>query len=336
MRPNFKIGAAIASASALVAVGGIAVAGAADPGLEAKIDSAESEASLISQRISSQSAQISELEAEAAAAAAREAELQSQLRDATARSSELSDDLLAAERELEVVRARYDRSVGVLADRLVAIYKSPDPDLLAVILEASDYAEIQSRAEYVEALTDADQQIAERVTTLREEVDGRYEEISGIKDGIDQQSRRLDEAQQQIAAEHAAAAQRADEIAAARADAEGALAELQQQISGWELEVRKAAAAEISEGGDEAFLGGPYSDPDLHRDVRVRRQLRRAEPLERRRRRVPDHPVHLARLRRPGPPARGLQGRAGPHRGDHLARGRPRRLVLRMSVPSRA
>ena len=261
MRPNFKIGAVIASAIALVAVGGIAVAGAADPGLEAKIDSAESEASLISQRISSQSAQISGLEAEAAAAAAREVELQSQLRDATARSTELSDDLLAAERELEVVRARYDRSVGVLADRLVAIYKSPDPDLLAVILEASDYAEIQSRAEYVEALTDADQQIAERVTTLREEVDSRYEEISGIKEGIDEQSRRLDEAQQQIAAEHAAAAQRADEIAAARADAEGALAELQQQISGWELEVRRAAAAEISEGGGEAFLGGPYSIP---------------------------------------------------------------------------
>ena len=261
MRPNFKIGAAIASAIALVAVGGIAVAGAADTGLEAKIDSAESEASLISQRISSQSAQISELEDEATAAAAREAELQSQLRDATARSSELSDDLLAAERELEVVRARYYRSVGVLADRLVAIYKSPDPDLLAVILEASDYAEIQSRAEYVEALTDADQQIAERVTTLREEVDGRCEEISGIKEGIDQQRRRLDEAQQQIAAEHAAAAQRADEIAAARAAAEGALAELQQQISGWELEVRKAAAAEISAGGGEAFLGGPYSIP---------------------------------------------------------------------------
>ena len=261
MRPNFKIGAAIASAIALVAVGGIAVAGAADTGLEAKIDSAESEASLISQRISSQSAQISELEDEATAAAAREAELQSQLRDATARSSELSDDLLAAERELEVVRARYYRSVGVLADRLVAIYKSPDPDLLAVILEASDYAEIQSRAEYVEALTDADQQIAERVTTLREEVDGRCEEISGIKEGIDQQRRRLDEAQQQIAAEHAAAAQRADEIAAARAGAEGALAELQQQISGWELEVRKAAAAEISAGGGEAFLGGPYSIP---------------------------------------------------------------------------
>ncbi len=261
MRPNFKIGAVIASAIALVAVGGIAVAGAADPGLEAKIDSAESEASLISQRISSQSAEISELEAEAAAAAAREAELESQLRDATARSSELSDDLVAAERELEAVRARYDRSVGVLADRLVAIYKSPDPDLLAVILEASDYAEIQSRAEYVEALTDADQQIAERVAALREEVDGRYEEISGLKEGIDEQSRTLDDAKRQIAAERAASAQRAEEIAAVRADAEGALAELRQQISGWELEVRKAAAAEISEGGGEAFLGGPYSIP---------------------------------------------------------------------------
>ncbi|MDP9187762.1 MAG: transglycosylase family protein [Actinomycetota bacterium] len=261
MRPNFKLGISLAAGIAVLALGGIAAAGAAKPGLEAQIASAESEASLISQRISSQSARLGELEAEAAEAVAREQELRAQLRDATARSTELNGELVGAERELEDVRARYDRSVGVLGDRLVAIYKAPEPDLLAVILEAQDYEEVQGRAEYLEALTDADERTAERVAALHDEVDARYEEITGIKDGIDEQSGRLERSRAGIAAESARSQQRAAEMSDARADARAALADLQERISGWELEVRRQAAEEIEAGGGEAFLGGPYSIP---------------------------------------------------------------------------
>ena len=52
----------------------------------------------------------------------------------------------------------------------------------------------------------------------------------------------------------------AEELSAAKDEAESALGELQEKISGWELEVRKQAAAEIG-GAGEAFLGGPYSIP---------------------------------------------------------------------------
>lgn len=261
MRPNFRLTLAACAAAGGIAAGGIAVATAEKPGLQSRIDSATSEANLISQRISSQSARISELQAEEAAATARESELQAQLRDATARSSELNDELLAAKKELEAVRARYDRSVGVLSKRLVAIYKTPEPDLLGVVLEAEDFNELQGRTEYLEALTDADERIAGRVATLREQVDGRYEGIAGIKDGIDAQARRLGDARDRIASERAAAGRRASEIAAAKSDGEAALADLRQRISGWELEVRKQAAKEIEEGGGEEFLGGPYSIP---------------------------------------------------------------------------
>lgn len=261
MRPNFKLATAISFSLAALAAGGIAAAGAADPDLEAKLSSARSEASLISQRIASQGARIAGLEAEAAAAASREAELRAELREATARSSELNDELLATERELEEVRARYDRALGVLSDRLVAIYKSPDPDLIGIVLEAADYDELHARASYLEALTDADARIAERVTALHDAVDDRHEQIAEVKDAIDEQSRRLESARAEIAAERAEAERRAAEVAAARSEARAALADLRQRISGWELEVRKQAAEEISGGGGEAFLGGPYAIP---------------------------------------------------------------------------
>ena len=262
MRSNFKLTLAVAACASGLAAGGIAAATAEEPGLQSRIDSAEDEASLISERISSQGARISELEAEAAAAAEREASLLDQLEDATIRSTELGEQLVRAERELEAVRARYDRAVGVLSERLVAIYKTPEPDLLGVVLEADDFNELQGRTEYIEALTDADARIAGRVAALHDEVDARYTEIDDLKTGIDEQRMRLGDARDEIAAEQAAAKSRAGELAAAKADAESALADLREKISGWELEVRKQAAEEIAAGGGEgAYLGGPYSIP---------------------------------------------------------------------------
>ena len=123
----------IGIAAAMAAVGALTVgslAGAAPSETEQKLESARDEAQLITDRINSKSAEIAELEQRAADAAAREQELLAQLRESTARSTALNDDLLAAERELEAVRARYKRSVGVLADRLVEIYKGSDVDYL--------------------------------------------------------------------------------------------------------------------------------------------------------------------------------------------------------------
>jgi septal ring factor EnvC (AmiA/AmiB activator) len=261
VRIQLKIGIAAALALCTAAISGIALAGAADPDLKTKIDSARDEASLISNRITTQSSRIAELEARAAEAAQRERELQAQLEEATARSSALSDQLIAAEAELEAVRARYKRAVELLAEHLVAIYKEPEPDYLAVVLESEDFDDLQTRSEYLEHLTEQDERIADRVSDLHEEVDARYEEIAGLKADIDEQAQQLEGARAEIAAARTQAERDAAEIDAARAEAQAALGELQERISGWELEVRKQAAAEISEGGGEAFLGGPYAIP---------------------------------------------------------------------------
>jgi septal ring factor EnvC (AmiA/AmiB activator) len=163
--PKLRIGIALAVTATAVALYG-SLAGAADPDLEQRIDSASSEAELIAQRISTQSARIDDLRARASEAAAREAELRAELRENSIRSRELSDDLVAAERELEAVKARYDRALEVLSGRLVAIYKGDQPDLLTVLLDADGYEELTARAEYLEALTEADDRLADRVAAL--------------------------------------------------------------------------------------------------------------------------------------------------------------------------
>jgi hypothetical protein len=178
----------------------------------------------------------------------------------TIHSEELGADLVAAERDLEAVRARYDRALGILSGRLVAIYKGVEPDPLTVLLDADGYDDLTTRSEYLEALTDADERLAERVAALRDEVEASYERIAAIKAELDRRGRELETARAEMERARAEAASSAEEIAEAKAAAESALGELREKISGWELEVRKQAAAEISEG-DPEFLGGPYSIP---------------------------------------------------------------------------
>jgi len=256
---RLRIPIAVAVAATGVALCG-SLAGAADPDLEQRIDSASSEAELIAQRISTQSARIAELRERAADAEARESELRSELRENTVRSNELSEDLLATRRELEVVRARYDRALGILSGRLVAIYKGTEPDPLTVLLDADGYEDLTTRSEYLEALTDADERLADRVEALHAEVEASVERITAIKAELDQRARELEAARAEMERVRAEAASSAEEVADAKAEAASALGELREKISGWELEVRKQAAEEISEA-DPEFLGGPYAIP---------------------------------------------------------------------------
>ena len=75
----------------------------------------------------------------------------------------------------------------------------------------------------------------------------------------------------------------------------------------------------------------PLLDPRLHRDVRVRRQLRRPQPFIGRRRRLPDPPLDLGALRRPGRAPERSQGRTRQDRRRNLGRLRPKCLGLRLS-----
>ncbi len=257
-----QIGAAAVLAVACALLSGViglgSLAGAAPTETEQKLESARDEAQLITQRINSKSAEIAERSSAPPTPRPASRSCSGELRESTARSTALNDDLLAAEKELEAARARYKRTVGILAGRLVEIYKGADVDYISVVLGSESYDDLQARADYLEALTDADERLAERVDGLRDEVAAGYQRIADLKESIDEEARRLEAARKEIESVRAAARARAAEVADARAAEQAALGELQDRISGWELEIRQEAAEELGEG---AYLGGPYSIP---------------------------------------------------------------------------
>ena len=62
--------------------------------------------------------------------------------------------------------------MGVLRDRLVAIYEAGSPDIVNAILESEDFAEMSAQTEYLNRIQAYDDAVVERVKTLRDEVTG--------------------------------------------------------------------------------------------------------------------------------------------------------------------
>ena len=239
---------------ALAAVAGAGFAGAADPSLDTRIDSAQSDADQLEQRVDTQAAQIADLEQWAREAGAREMELTAEIERTADRSRELAGELTATEEKLEAVQARYKQAIESLSNRLVEIYKGTTPDYLMVLLDADGYDELSTRAQYLDALHDADARLAGQVADLHDEVKADYEAIAGLKAEIDDQARQLEASRSELASTRAESEQRAGEIADAKAATASDLAAVEARVAELFAEQQQASAGPV-------YSGGPYAIP---------------------------------------------------------------------------
>jgi murein DD-endopeptidase MepM/ murein hydrolase activator NlpD len=174
-----SLGAALACAVAISPVGG---AGAQD--LQSELDSKRSELEqkkaqqgVLTTEISHYSDRIDQLSGEVATLRNREAIVQAELDRVEAR-------LRREKNRLEVLRDRLGRSLGVLRSRLVAIYKSDEPDALTVILNSDGFDDLLDRYEYLRRIEEQDASIVNRVRDLRDETEDTVTRIKGARDEI--------------------------------------------------------------------------------------------------------------------------------------------------------
>jgi septal ring factor EnvC (AmiA/AmiB activator) len=249
-----------ACALVIAAAAGVGLAGAKDPSLENKIDAARSDANQLSGKIGDQTARIASLTQQAHAAGARAMVLNAQVQDAQARSDQLAKQLDVAERELDRLRAEYAAAVKVLDERLVSIYETDAPDAVTVLLDSNGFDDLSTRADYLQALHDADLRIADRVASLRDQMASHAHRVADLKQQSDAQAQQLSAAEASFKASEQAANQGAAAVAEARAGTQADLSEAQGQVA--ELEAEQAAQQQSSgSAGAPAYLGGPYSIP---------------------------------------------------------------------------
>ncbi len=189
--------AALVSALAI----GVAQSGAAGiEQLRAQIADARDEAQALAQQIDSATAALAAAQERAIAAAREEARLTAVLARGREREARLEASLGLAIEELAATRARFGRSQDALADRLVAIYRSPMPDATSLMLEADDFDDLATRSEYLSRIEDADASLVSRVRTMRAQVAAHLVEVEAAEQRTQAFNERVLSARDEIAA----------------------------------------------------------------------------------------------------------------------------------------
>jgi peptidoglycan DL-endopeptidase CwlO len=242
---------------AALAIGGQAAAPAQDlhsqlQQKKAKLSHARAREGVLSSTIRHENERLQQLEGQVASLRNEIAVARVQLRRVEA---ELARDRI----HLKVLRQRLHRSLGVLSERLVSIYKSDQPDALTVILNAHGFDDLATRYDYLKRIERQDATLVDRVRGLRNEARATVRRVKGERDRIAARKIELHRTEQALAARQsqlaAAQAQHQNTLSDVKQNAqvlEGSVADIQQKIA---AQIAAAQAAQATTSAPTAPAG---------------------------------------------------------------------------------
>lgn len=220
-RPLLLSAAVLLAALCLLALG---EAQAPARSLQEKLQSAEGKLAHVRKSQSSLSATIAEqnraidsMIGEVSVLRQRQAAVEAELSAKQAELDRATAKLAADQQRLELVRARLQRALGVLRERLVAIYESGSPDVLNVVLESASWSQMSARADYLNQVQEYDNSVAGRVKALRDQARAAVERMTAVRLQIRQARDAIAAKEREVASAKAAAEARFAELKTAQA-----------------------------------------------------------------------------------------------------------------------
>lgn len=271
-RPLLLSAAVLLAALCLLALG---EAQAPARSLQEKLQSAEGKLAHVRKSQSSLSATIAEqnraidsMIGEVSVLRRRQAAVEAELSAKQAELDRATAKLAADQQRLELVRARLQRALEVLRERLVAIYESGSPDMLNVVLESASWSQMSARADYLNQVQEYDNSVAGRVKALRDQARAAVERMTAVRLQIKQARDAIAAKEREVASAKAAAEARFAELKTAQAARRRTLESLESreqalsdnlasitsQIAGAGGEVPSSAPAPLTAGESAHYI----------------------------------------------------------------------------------
>jgi murein DD-endopeptidase MepM/ murein hydrolase activator NlpD len=157
---------------------------------------------------------------------------------------------------LVVLRARLQRALVELGDRLVAIYEAGSPDLVSVLLSADGFDDLVQRSAYLEAIQDQNETVVDRVRDLRDQTARLVEKLRETKETIEEARDAIAAEEAKIESARAGIEAQQGELEAVRGERQAVLDEVNSQhdhLEGIEQELSDKIQQQIA----EATMGVP-------------------------------------------------------------------------------
>jgi murein DD-endopeptidase MepM/ murein hydrolase activator NlpD len=201
--PALNLFAAILCVAIFVVLAALSARPASAQDLQSRLDAKQSalqsqkdKQSVLSTELDRYNDRVDQLAGEVAVLRNREAIVQRQLDRVVRR--------LRTERQrLDLLRHQLRRSLNVLRNRLVQIYRGGTPDVLTVVLESNGFDDLISRYEYLRRIQAQDSDIVGRVRTLRNGTRDTVERIEADRDEIAARKAELERTRSELEAREA-------------------------------------------------------------------------------------------------------------------------------------
>ena len=158
---------------------------------------------------------------------------------------------------LERLHDQLHRSLNVLRNRLVNIYRAGDPDLLTVMLESDGFDDLVSRYEYLRRIEEQDSSIVGRVRTLRNGTRVTVERVTEDRNEIEDKKAELVRTRIQLEAREAELAEARDAKAAALDQVNTNIEQLEGDVSELQDQIQQQLQAATETTGVEPLQAGP-------------------------------------------------------------------------------
>lgn len=168
--------------------------------------------------------QLSSLGGEISSLIEREAAILEQLEQKQAELADARSQLELRRDRLAEVEDRLAEAEKLLAKRLVEIYKTDEPDALTVVLEADGFGDLLERTEFLERISEQDQDIVTRVRVLKAKVEDQVARLEELE-------QRIEDAVAAIIAHRNELATAREQLTAKRAELQGVRADRAAQLA---------------------------------------------------------------------------------------------------------
>jgi murein DD-endopeptidase MepM/ murein hydrolase activator NlpD len=197
---------------------------------QVELDQQQERKGVLSTELSRYNDQLDQLAGEVAVLRNREAIVQAEL-------DRVKAQLRREKERLEQLKSQLRRSLNMLRRRLVAIYRSDQPDVLTVMLESDGFDDLIERYEYLRRIEEQDADVVGRVRGLRNASRDAVARIEAARDEIAAKKAELERTRMQLEAREAELDAVRDQKAAALDEVhsnidrlEGAIGDIQGQI----------------------------------------------------------------------------------------------------------
>jgi murein DD-endopeptidase MepM/ murein hydrolase activator NlpD len=168
--------------------------------------------------ISRQTSKINALEGDITRLSARQQKLQRSLDDKRAELAVVQDKLRDERARLTRLRARLLVVRRTLARRLVELYKADTPDAITVVLESDGFADLLTRADFMERVSRQDSRIMDIVADAKADATATAKKLDALEKRQARVARTIEDQRDEVSSIRTGLVDRRDRIQSARAD----------------------------------------------------------------------------------------------------------------------